>query len=86
MEIINELSTRIEQGRSTTDQNARSGYYKDALDLVMQLAVELPTYQRQDMFAYNERYIDVNTFNKDLSSYKGLTSDINLLSLVVKEK
>jgi len=38
------------------------------------------------MFAYNERYIDVNTFNKDLSSYKGLTSDINLLSLVVKEK
>ena len=47
----------------------------------MQMAVELPTYQRVDLFAYNGNKIDVNTFNKDVSSYKGLTSDMHLLSL-----
>ena len=52
----------------------------------MELAVELPTYQRDDLFAYNTNKIDVNTLtpDKDLSPYKGLTSDIYNVSL--KEK
>ena len=51
----------------------------------MQLAVELPTYQRKDLFAYNANKIDAKTFNQDTSSYKGLTSDMHLLSLIVEK-
>ncbi len=84
--LINLLSDAIDEGRSTTDTTKRAQAYKKALNLVMELAVELPTYQRQDMFVYNTSFIDTSTFNTDTSSFKGLTSDIHLLSLVVKER
>ena len=50
----------------------------------MEMAVELPTYQRDDLFAYNTNKIDVNTLTPDseLSPYKGLTGDIHKVSLV----
>ena len=52
----------------------------------MQLAVELPTYQRDDLFAYNENKIDVSTFTPEsqLSPFKGLTSDLDKVSLRTK--
>ncbi|MCH5160538.1 MAG: hypothetical protein J1G04_00755 [Clostridiales bacterium] len=82
--ILNDLSKQIEYARETNNQKDRAAIYSRALDLVMQLAVELPTYQRNDLFAYNETRIDVNTFNDDLSSYKGLLSDIESVSLVTR--
>ena len=83
--ILDDLSDLIDQGRHTNDQAERTAIYSDALDLVMKLAVELPTYQRDDLFAYNTNKIDVNTFNKNTSSYKGLTADLNQISLVVEK-
>lgn len=84
--IVDELSELIEEGRETNDQAARKRTYSAALDLVMELAVELPTYQRSDLFAYNSAKIDVNTLTKDsdLSPFKGLTSDLAAISLVTK--
>ena len=84
--LLEELSRLIDLGRTTEDRTTRAGIYSQALDIVMQMAVELPTYQRNDLFAYNKNKIDVNTFNKDLSSYKGLTSDIHTVSLVTLEQ
>ena len=52
--IVNELSTLIEQGRKTEDQTERKAIYAQALDKVMELAVEYPTYQRKDMFAFTD--------------------------------
>lgn len=82
-ELLNELSELIEQGRQTEDKARRAQIYSDALDIVMQMAIELPTYQRDDLFAYNTNKIDVSTFTPDnmLSPYKGLTSNIWNLSL-----
>lgn len=82
--IVEELSELIDQGRQTTDKEERMYIYSQALDLVMQLAVELPTYQRDDLFAYNTDKIDVSTFNQDLSCFKGLTSDLHNVSLNVE--
>ena len=52
----------------------------------MQLAIELPTYQRNDLYAYNIDKIDVSTLtpDSDLSPYKGLTSDIHNVSFNVE--
>ncbi len=79
--ILEELSEWIEKGRETTDVRERSLYYEKALDLVMQLAVELPTYQRDDLFAYNYEKIDEETLNEDLSPYTGLLADIHSVRL-----
>lgn len=80
--IIDELSELIEKGRETLNQETRKKVYSEALDKVMELAVELPTYQRTDLFAYNEYKIDTDTFVQDVSSYKGLTSNLWTVSLI----
>ena len=67
--LVEELSELIEAGRETTDQNARARIYAKALDIVMQLAIELPTYQRDDLFAYNINKIDQSSLNSDLSPF-----------------
>lgn len=83
LSIVNDLSDIIERARETEDQNVRAPLYSQALDLVMQLAVELPTYQRDDLFAYNGNKIDINTFTpaSELTSYMGLTNRLDLVSL-----
>ncbi len=81
--LIDELSELIDAGRKIEDKEARALIYAEALDIVMQLAIELPTYQRDDLFAYNTWKIDESTFTDpaELSPYKGLTSDIHEISL-----
>lgn len=82
--LVDELSELIDAGRQTTDQSTRKAIYSRALDLVMELAVELPTYQRVDLYAYNIKKIDESTLTPDneLSPYNGLTSNIWKLALV----
>ncbi len=86
IELINNLSELIDAARQTTLEEERKPLYSDALNIVMQLAIELPTYQRDDLFAYNTNRIDVNSLTPsgELSAYKDLTSDIHKVSFVVK--
>ncbi|MDE6397958.1 MAG: hypothetical protein K2L51_01420 [Clostridiales bacterium] len=83
--ILDDLAKQIELGREVNDPDERKPYYKAALDYVMQLAVELPTYQRDDLFAYNSRKLDAASLtpDKECSSYKGLLSDIHNVSLII---
>ena len=76
--IVKELSDIIDLARETLDTEKRTEYYAQALDLVMELAVELPTYQRSDLFAYNTNIIDVSTLTPEdeLTSYNGPLSKI----------
>ena len=62
---INTLSAIIDDARSITDQATRKGMYEDAMKLVLDLAVEMPVYQRKTLYAYNTKTI------------KGLTNDVN---------
>ena len=83
--IVEKLSDLIDEAREVSEKSERAPIYKDALDKVMELAVELPTYQRSDLFAYNAKKIDSSTFTPEdqRSAFKGLTSDIHLISLIV---
>ena len=75
-DLLVELSDLIEQGRETTNQTLRAQIYAKALDIVMELAVELPTYQRDDLFAWNANKIDSNSLNQNTSPYSGLTAEL----------
>lgn len=75
-QVIDELSALIDQGRATTTQNTRKTTYWEALDLVMELAVEMPTYQRRDLTVYNKNKIDTNTLNQNPTAFDGLFSKI----------
>ncbi|MBQ9730180.1 MAG: hypothetical protein IJV80_05160 [Clostridia bacterium] len=64
--IVLELSEVIEQGRKTDVKGDRIRIYDQALDMVMNLAVELPTYQRNDLIIFNKDVIDSTTLNKEV--------------------
>ena len=84
--LIEELSELIDEARKTTNEKVRKNLYSEALDIVMQLAIELPTYQRDDLFAFNTDKIDVDSLTPEdqLSPYRGLTSDLHLVSLITE--
>lgn len=55
--IITQLSEKIEKGRETTVQKDRRVIYKNAMIDVLNLAVEMPIYQRMNLYAYNTKVI-----------------------------
>lgn len=74
--IINKLSELIEDARETINTSERADIYADALDLIMELAVELPTYQRKDLVVYNRSMIDPATLVQKPTSTEGAFSRI----------
>lgn len=74
--IISKLSDVIDRARESTNQATRAAQYKIALDYVMELAVELPTYQRKDLSVYNTEIIKVSTMNQNPNNYRGLLDKI----------
>ena len=71
-EIIGELSNLIDEARKTINKTVRTQKYALALDKVMELAVELPTYQRNDLVVYNKDLIDVNSINQNPTHLSGV--------------
>ena len=53
--IINKLSGIIDEARSYMKDDDRKPLYKQALGLVLELAVEMPVYQRKTLYAYNSK-------------------------------
>ena len=64
-DIVEKLSAKIDEGRETLDDTARKNIYTDALVYVLELAVEMPVYQRKTLYAYNSK------------SITGLTTKVN---------
>ena len=56
-EVLDQLDDKIMEGRSKLEHIERRYVYYEALDLVMDLVVELPTYQRRDLYVYNTSVI-----------------------------
>ena len=84
--IIAELSELIEKGREVLESEKRIPIYAQCLDLVMELAVELPTYQRDDLYAYNSAFFDTRTMTpaNEVSPYNGPINKIWELSLITE--
>lgn len=75
-DIIEELSGWIDAGRETLVRDNRKAIYSTCFDLIMDLAVELPTYQRDDLCVYNKTVIDADSLVKNPSHIIGLFDKI----------
>ena len=64
-DLLNELSDLIDQARETNDQGVRSDLYQQAMGKVLDLAFELPVYQRSVLYAYNGNVINIETMPKE---------------------
>ncbi len=81
LEIIDQLADQIEKGRKYLLNDERKQYYETALNLVMELAVELPTYQRKNMYLINTQVIDENTLT-EATVYQSPISQIWNISFI----
>lgn len=75
-EILNNLSDLIIQARQGISHEYRGPKYVQALDLIMDLAIQLPTYQRKDLAVYNMELLDAASLNTDASAYAGVLNKI----------
>ena len=58
LSILNNLSKLIDDARATNDKAVRADLYKQAMEYILELAIELPVYQRSVLYAYNSKVID----------------------------
>ena len=61
LDILDELSDLIDDARSTNDQAERAKLYEQAMEQILELAIELPVYQRSVLYAFNSKVIDAST-------------------------
>ena len=69
--IKNQLSPLIDEARTMLDQAKRKELYQQAMSYVLDLAVEMPVYQRKNLYAYNSKTItgitqEVNEYTSPL--------------------
>ena len=80
--IVNTLSDLIDEGRETIVESERALIYREASDYAMDLAVELPLYQRSDMYVYNHNVIDASSLYQKPSPYMSPLAEIWKVSFV----
>lgn len=68
-QILNDLASVIDLARETEDKAERSDYYRTAMGYVLDLAVELPVYQRDVLYAYNANVIDSSSLPATINPY-----------------
>ncbi len=69
LDILDELSELIDQARETNDREKRTELYEEAMGYVLDLAVELPVYQRDVLYAFNANVIDAESMPSDVNPY-----------------
>jgi len=69
IEILNDLSDLIDEARSTNDKEVRSELYMEAMKNILDLAIELPVYQRSVMYAYNSKIIKQESIPTEINPY-----------------
>lgn len=68
-QILNKLSDVIDDAREINDQAERSALYREAMGYVLDLAVELPVYQRKVLYAYNANVIKSESLPAEINPY-----------------
>lgn len=78
------LDQIITAARLTNDIEERKAYYSEALDIIMDEAVEMPIYQRKNMFVINQEMVDISTLPKDMTPYYTYFAEIETLKAMAQ--
>ncbi|MBQ2689811.1 MAG: hypothetical protein IJG05_07015, partial [Solobacterium sp.] len=59
----------------------RKTLYKAALDIVVDWAVEVPVYQRQDCTIFSTERVNIDTVTPDITTFYGWMAEIENIEL-----
>ena len=79
-----ELDQMILDARTSADQAYRKEMYKACLDEIMDWAVEIPAYQRQNIVIASSQRVDTATVTPDVTTYWGWLSDVETMQMAAK--
>ena len=81
MIMDDELDTLIVDARKSDDQAYRKALYKQALDIIVDWAVEVPAYQRQNCVVFSTERLDIDSITPAITTYWEWVNDIELLQV-----
>lgn len=76
-----DLDQYILDARKSADQAYRKATYKACLDIILDWAVEIPSYQRQNIIVFSSERVNISTVTPDITTYWGWTNDIENLEV-----
>mgnify|MGYP000119431671 FL=1 len=76
-----ELDELVMEGRTNTDQAFRKAVYKEALDFIVDYAVEIPVYQRQDASVFSTQRVNADSIPQDLTTFYGYLNEIEKIQM-----
>jgi peptide/nickel transport system substrate-binding protein len=76
-----ELDQLILDARQSDDQNYRKAIYKQALDELIDWAVEVPNYQRQNSIIFSTLRINIDTLTPDITTFWNWYYEIELVDM-----
>jgi len=76
-----ELDKMILDARTSMDQSYRKTVYKSCLDIIIDWAVEVPVYQRQNAIIYSPERVNADTFTPDVTTYYPWLNEIDKVEL-----
>ena len=71
----------IVEARSSTDQTYRKAMYKACLDTIVDWAVEIPVYQRQNGVIFSVERVNIDTVTPDITTFYRWLSEIEKVEL-----
>ena len=80
-----ELDQLIMDARTNLDQAYRKGVYKACLDTIVDWAVEVPVYQRQNAIIFSTERVDMATVTPDITTFYGWLMEIQNIQLTANE-
>lgn len=76
-----ELDQLILDARKSMDQSYRKQMYKSCLDIIVDWAVEVPVYQRQNAIIFSTERVNMDTVTPDITTYYNWYAEIENIEL-----
>jgi len=76
-----ELDKLILDARASLDQPYRKTVYKACLDIVVDWAVEVPVYQRQNAYIYSTERVNIDSITPDTTTYYDWRNEVQNVEL-----
>ncbi len=76
-----ELDEMIMDARTNMDQSYRKAVYKSCLDVIIDWAVEVPVYQRQNAVIFSTERVKMDSVTPDITTYYGWLREIQNIEL-----
>lgn len=76
-----ELSQYLEKARKETTQSERKSLYKKAFDIILDWAVEVPVYQKQEGIIFSNTRIKEDSLTSDMTAYYGWMNEVHNIEM-----